>query len=170
MKNTTAESPWLHSLAMITVSVTGVIGFFELLAAISVSFINVSALLTWLHATTAHELIESPHALIFIILAHVIPAPSLSTALKFITLLWLTIHGITNFSLAYAVLTQRYWIYPLAITSFTILTLYQVYVFVIHPTVFISLFVIVGFLVVWLTILEYRRHRTLAVPEGESTL
>ena len=153
------ENRFLHLIMLATLSVAGVIGVFELVTALFVSTINVVQLTAWLHALTQQELLQSPHSIILLYIAHSIPPPTLSASLKLITLVWLTIHGLTNIALAFAVLTKRFWIYPLAITSFTLLTLYQVYMWLHHPNATLAFFVIIGFLVVVLTWREYQHRR-----------
>ena len=150
---------------LVSLSVTGVIGFFELVTAIFVSTIDLHALDLWLHQVLAQELLQSPHSILLILVVRSLPTTVMSATLRSITLIWLIVHGVTNLALSFAVLTNRFWIYPLAISSFTLLTLYQFYLFLVHPRPVLAIFVLVGGIVVWLTWLDYRAKQTmLALP------
>ena len=61
--------------------------------------------------------------------------------------------------LVYALLKERYIVYPIAIFVFLLLGGYQLYVFIHTPTILYPVLTVLDGAVVWLTAVEYRKQR-----------
>jgi len=86
--------------------------------------------------------------------------------MKTLTIVWLIVHGTTNVSIAFFVFRRKYWIYPIAIFTFSLLALYQTYLYMHNPSIPMLVFMVAGLGVVSLTTLEYRKKKKLNTNEG----
>lgn len=73
-----------------------------------------------------------------------------------IVILFLIMHGVVKVGLVVALFKKWHWAYPWAIGVLGAFLVYQVYVFVRHPTVPMALFSVLDAVIVWLVYKEYR--------------
>lgn len=157
---TPGPPPRLPTAVIFAVTLTGLIGVFELTIAFGLSVINLDQFADWFFHTVLQTIFESPQSPISLYIVHTVPPVTAIQSAKANTLLWLSVHGLTNFALAYAVLRRQLWVYPVAITAFLALTLYQSYVYVRTPNLILAFLVVIGFTVILLTGNEFRREVT----------
>lgn len=73
-----------------------------------------------------------------------------------IVVLFLIMHGVVKVGLVVALFKKWHWAYPWAIAVLSAFLVYQVYVFVKHPTVPMAIFSLLDAVIVWLVYKEYR--------------
>ena len=131
-------------------------GFFEILTGIVFAISGkaiVSNLLLWL---TQQEVSEDPHDSIANYIISV--ANNYSEGSYIFSILYLIFHGFVNIFLAIALLKNKIWAYPWALSGFSIFTIYQIYRYfhtyspVLLLLTFFDIFIIT---IVWL---EYRKY------------
>ncbi|HJT23826.1 MAG TPA: DUF2127 domain-containing protein, partial [bacterium] len=78
---------------------------------------------------------------------------------KTFAVFFLLSHGALKVGLVWALLRSRLWAYPTAITVFALFGFYQIYRYVLQPSVFMVVLTILDAAVIWLTWAEWRRLR-----------
>lgn len=73
-----------------------------------------------------------------------------------VVIFFLIMHGVVKVGLVVALFKKWHWAYPWAIGLLGAFLVYQVYVFIKHPTVPMALFSILDAVIVWLVYKEYR--------------
>jgi uncharacterized membrane protein len=89
---------------------------------------------------------------------------SFTYGIQIYTAVYLLLHGLIKVGLVAALLSRRYKLYPAAIIVLIAFMVYQIYrILTLHQYAFDGTLTLIDGLVVWLTIIEYRRH----TQEGE---
>jgi uncharacterized membrane protein len=78
--------------------------------------------------------------------------------------LYLLVHGLVKLGLVAALLSRRYILYPYAIVILIGFTIFQIYQLFTTFSWGIVVLTVLDVLVVWLTIMEYQRHRPTRLP------
>lgn len=73
-----------------------------------------------------------------------------------VVIFFLIMHGVVKVGLVICLFKKWHWAYPWAIAVLSAFLVYQVYVFIKHPTVGMALFSILDAVIVWLVYKEYR--------------
>lgn len=73
-----------------------------------------------------------------------------------IVVIFLISHGVVKLALVYALLKKLLWAYPYALVVLVAFLIYQVYVFVVHPTFGMALFALLDVVIIWLVWREWR--------------
>lgn len=73
-----------------------------------------------------------------------------------IVIFFLIMHGVVKVGLVICLFKKWHWAYPWAIAVLSAFLVYQVYVFVKHPTFPMALFSVLDAVIVWLVYKEYR--------------
>jgi uncharacterized membrane protein len=106
---------------------------------------------------TQHELSEDPHDFIATHILH--SSQTIGRGALIFAAVYLLTHGITKIILVAEILRNRLWAY-LGLIYLTVgFIIYQSYRFIVSPTWGLALFTIYDVIVVWLTVLEYRKRQ-----------
>ena len=68
-------------------------------------------------------------------------------------------HGLVKIVLAWALLKNKLWAYPAAAAVFSFFAIYQIYILLSQPTVFLTLFTLFDIVVIALILHEYRHKK-----------
>jgi uncharacterized membrane protein len=83
--------------------------------------------------------------------------------------LFLMSHGVAKVALVTALWFNRMWAYPMMMLLLAAFIVYQIYVMIYNPTIFMALLTIFDAFVIWLTKVEYEKQRTLRSARAETT-
>jgi uncharacterized membrane protein len=134
----------------------GLDGLLELVGGVLLLVVSPAQLTSIVMLLTQHELSQDPHD--FIATHLVAYAHTLSAAVTLFAATYLLVHGIVKVVLVVAVLKRQLWAYPWLIGFLVIFILYQVYRLLLHVSVGLIALTVFDCFVVWLTVLEYRKH------------
>lgn len=112
---------------------------------------------------TQHELLEDPNDFVATHLRAA--AGSLTADATLFGAIYLLLHGLAKVVLVVAVLRDRRWAYPWMIAFLVIFIGYQIYQLCIGFSIGLALLTAFDVLIVVLTAIEYRKHRTRRKPE-----
>jgi uncharacterized membrane protein len=141
----------------LAIFVKGIDGVLEMLGGIILLFIPLSTIHGILATLTTHEVAEDPHAFI----AHFVMNLDrrITPGYELIAALYLLIHGAIKLILAHALLKRKYHYFPIAIAFLLIFLFYGVYLVGLNHSVSLGLLCVFDTAVIWLTYMEYQRHR-----------
>ncbi|HEY4267238.1 MAG TPA: DUF2127 domain-containing protein [Galbitalea sp.] len=88
---------------------------------------------------------------------------SLTRSGLIIVILFLTIHGAIKLALVYCLLRKLHRAYPVALVVLGLFLVYQVYLFVVTPTVTLGVFAVLDAVIIFLVYREYKELRDEAV-------
>jgi len=145
----------LHYFFIISLVITGLIGILQIFSGAGVYFTSITKITQWIDSTFLKETLKHPSSPVSQYITQTITSYTISVSAKNMTVAWLFIHGTTNTAITYFALRKKLWIYPIAIAIFSILGLYQIYLFVLNPTIPLFIFALFGTLIAILTIIEY---------------
>ncbi len=74
-----------------------------------------------------------------------------------IVILFLITHGVVKLALVYCLLKEIIWAYPYALVVLGMFFIYQVYVFIMHPSVSMFLFSLLDAIIIWLVYGEWQK-------------
>lgn len=140
----------------ISLILKGLDGVLELIGGVALFFVSPAAIQHVARALTQHELSQDPHDFIATHIIHFANASNASST--FFGALYLLTHGLVKIVLVVAVLKNRLWAYPWMIAFLLVFIVYQVYRLSHHFSVGLLLLTLFDVFIVWLTVLEYRRH------------
>jgi len=156
MSTTGKRRSLLDRIFDISISLKGLDGLLELVGGVLLLVVSPKQITSLLMLVTQHELSQDPHDFIAThLLAY---AHTLSASVIMFAAAYLLIHGIVKVVLAVAVLKEQLWAYPWLIGFLVIFILYQVYRLTLHVSVGLIALTLFDCFVVWLTVLEYRKH------------
>jgi uncharacterized membrane protein len=156
MQSPSLSNRWLDRWFFIVVVFKGLNGAAEILSGIALLFISNSNL-QHLLAAIGHWNIVVHSALLTRALHSV--SVTYTPGLQLYTAVYALLHGIIKVGLVIALLSRRYALYPAAIVVLILFMIYQIYrIVTAHSIVFDATLTIIDAVVVWLTIIEYRRH------------
>ena len=155
---------WFHPRTLLDKSyeigiiLKGIHGGLELLGAVLLTVIPPSAILSLTSFLTHNELAEDKHDFLA---SHVLRyGNELAHSSHLFLILYLATHGLVKVVLVIALLRQKHWAYPWAIAALILFLVYQVYLFVVHPTIFLGLLSVLDAVIIWLVWREWRVVRS----------
>jgi uncharacterized membrane protein len=104
---------------------------------------------------TRAELIEDPTD--FIANHFVSYADKISLSIQIFFALYLIINGIIKILLAYGLLRNKIWVYPVAMIMYGLLLIYEIFRHIIHPTYWLSILIV--FEVIFLLMITYKFNK-----------
>lgn len=156
MKKTPVRlQPWFETVYKIGVAIKGFDGLIEF--AMGIALLVSPQLVHTLLGSVAKELGEH-HAQVFQFIAEYVARVDGDLARSGLTflILFLITHGLVKLGLVYCLLREIVRAYPVALAILGAFLVYQVYVFIIHPTIGMALFSALDAVIVWLVWGEYR--------------
>jgi uncharacterized membrane protein len=147
--------PWFEAVYKIGVGIKGFDGLVEF--AIGVALLFSPQLVHTLLGGVAQELGEH-HGQVFQFIAEYVARVDGELARSGLTFLivFLITHGLVKLGLVYCLLREIVRAYPVALAILGAFLVYQVYVFIIHPTIGMAIFSVLDAVIVWLVWGEYR--------------
>jgi uncharacterized membrane protein len=158
--NTDKSRRAVHRLFNVSVIVKGIDGVLEIIGGTLLFFITTEQLNRTARVLTTYELSEDPHDAIANYLLH--SSAALSAGAKTFGALYLLWHGVVKVGLVTALLLRKLWAYPLAIVSFFLFLVYQLYRYAHTHSVEMLVLSVLDVFVIVLTWLEYSRLRALS--------
>ena len=150
------ENPWYERLYKLTVAVKGIDGLIELLS--GVALLVAPGLLHHILQGLSGEVLEHPNNFMQYIadnIAHV--DADLTKGGMTIVILFLISHGVVKLALVYALLKEILWAYPYALLLLCGFFVYQLVIFVLHPTLGMGLFTLLDAFIIWVVWGEWRK-------------
>jgi uncharacterized membrane protein len=135
----------------------GLDGVFELGGGVLLLVISSDQINAIVRLLTQHELSEDPKDFIANYLLHTAGGLTASTTL--FGAIYLLLHGLVKVLLVTAVLLDKLWAYPWMIAFLIAFIVYQLYQIALSFSVGLTLLTAFDAFVVWLTVVEYRKHR-----------
>ena len=135
----------------------GLDGIFEIIGGLLLLLVQPAFISQVAVIITQHELSEDPHDFIATHILHS-TQPLGHGALVFAAI-YLLSHGVTKIILVAEILRNRLWAYPGLIVLTLGFIIYQSYRFAFSHSLALALFTIYDVIIVYLTVLEYRKRR-----------
>jgi uncharacterized membrane protein len=151
------QLPLLDRVFDISVTLKGIDGVLEVIGGILLLFLSPDRLDAVVRFLTQHELAEDPHDFLathLVALSH-----SFTGSVSLFLAFYLLSHGIIKIVLVVAVLKQKLWAYPWMIAFLLLFIAYQIYQLIQKLSVGLLLLTLFDGFIVYLTVLEYRKHR-----------
>jgi len=154
------QLPLLDRIFDVSLTLKGIDGLLELIGGIFFLFLSPDRLNAIVRFLTQHELSKDPHD---VIATHIVSyAHTITGSVSLFLAVYLLSHGIVKIILVVAVLNEKLWAYPWLIAFLLIFIAYQVYQLVLKPSVGLVLLTLFDLFIVYLTVLEYRKHKAKA--------
>lgn len=158
MVKSVTGSTLLDRTFKVSLVLKGLDGVLELVGGILLLLVSPAQVGFLVQILTQHELSEDPHDLIATALVHLAGAMTVSATL--FGAIYLLLHGLVKVVLVWAVLKDKLWAYPWMIAFLGVFILYQSYELVVAFTWGMVLLTAFDIFIVWLTVHEYRAHRS----------
>ena len=156
MKNIIREK-YIHDAFEISILLKGFLAILETIGGIILLFLNKNYFLTLILNLTHDELVDgSNHFVISYIIQHL---QNLTISTQHFTSLYLLSHGAIKLFLIVGLFKKKYWVYPTAITIFSIFTIYQFYLIYIGPSLSVFAITILDLIMIALTYYEWSHFR-----------
>ena len=133
-----------------------IFGFFDVLAGITLAVSGKLIVDNFIISFAQQEIADDPNDFIANYLINA--ANNFYGTTHVFAVIYLLFHGIINMFLAVALLKNKLWAYPWAITGFSLFAVYQVYRYLHTHSVSLLILTIFDILVILIVILEHRRH------------
>lgn len=170
VENVANKSSALDRTFQISLVVKGTDGLLELIGGVLLLLVSPAQLNSVARFLTQHELSEDPHDAVANALVHY--AGTLTVSASLFGALYLLLHGLVKIVLVWAVLRDKLWAYPWMMAFLLIFIIYQVYQLLGSFGIGLALLTVFDGFIVWLTLHEYRAHKTRAIsspPSQEAT-
>lgn len=156
----------LDKVFEVSVVLKGLDGALEVIGGLILLFLSSNSIQHFARWATTHELSQDPHDFLANRIINFANHLSISSV-KF-GALYLLSHGIVKIVLVVAVLKQKLWAYPWMIGFLGVFIVYQIYRLSIRFTIGMTLLTLFDIFVVWLTVLEYKKHKLKSQEEPTS--
>lgn len=150
----------LDKVFEVSLVLKGLDGLLEIIGGLLLLFVSSSAIQNVANKLTAHELSKDPHDFLA---NHLISFTNhLTVSSVIFGSLYLLTHGLVKVILVIAVLKQKLWAYPWMIGFLIVFIVYQLYRLSVKFTFGMMLLTLFDAFIVYLTVIEYRKHKRLA--------
>lgn len=148
----------LDKVFEVSVTLKGLDGLLELAGGIILIFVSPELINHVTTALTQHELSEDPHDFIA---NHILNySHHLSASTITFGAIYLVAHGLVKIILVVAVLKEKIWAYPWMIIFLVTFIIYQLYrIILVKFSIGLTLLTLFDGFIVYLTVLEYKKHR-----------
>jgi len=141
----------------VSVFLKGLDGTLEIAGGIALWAVNPGWIVRVVGLLTQDEIVEDPHDLVANYLRHA--AHHLSVASGHFMAIYLLGHGLVKIFVVVALLRNKLWAYPVAISVFGGFVVYEVYRFALTYSVGLIVLAAIDLIVIWFIWLEYRTVR-----------
>ena len=157
-EETTEERTLLDRTFQVSLILKGLDGVLELIGGVLLLLVSPAQLGSVARFLTQHELSEDPHDLIANALVHY--AGTLTVSASLFGAVYLLLHGLVKIVLVWAVLKDKLWAYPWMVAFLLVFIAYQGYQLIVGFTIGMAVLTAFDIFIVFLTIHEYRAHKT----------
>jgi uncharacterized membrane protein len=144
-----------HDVFRVSIFLKGLYSFFETIAGFVLLFITSNQIFNFIHHIFRNELLEDAHDFIANFLLNTFG--SLPEQMRLFIAIYLISHGVIKLGLIIALWEEKKWAYPLAIGVFTFFIIYQIYRYILHPSLILLFLNDLDLAVIILALLEWRR-------------
>lgn len=142
----------------VTILLKGIYSLFELLAGAILLFVTSPRLFNFVHYIFRNELLEDAHDFIANFILNLIG--NLPSSIKLFIAIYLISHGIIKIGLIIALWKEKRWAYPVALVVFGLFIVYQIYRYILHPSLILIFLTDLDMAVIILTWLEWMRLKS----------
>ena len=157
----------LHDGFEIAILLKGLHAISEIVGGILLAFVNPDALGRVVRAVTQNELIEDPHD--FLANSIVKASEHYSISSQRFGMFYLLSHGAVKIVLVLLLWRKKMWAYPLAVVTLILFIVYQSIRWTTTHSGFLVAFTVFDAIMIFLTIIEYRRNKLAAFDSPSST-
>lgn len=143
----------------LSITLKGLDGLLEIASAFLFLSRDPARVNAMVNALTFHQL--SPGQISYLTYHLLHASQAVAGQAPYFVFLFLLSHGLAKVALVTALWFNRMWAYPMMILLLVAFIVYQVYVMVYHPTIFMLLLTLFDAFVIWLTKQEYTKQRAL---------
>ena len=158
-----AEGDALDTTFNVTLVLKGLDGLLELVGGLLLLVFSPASIDALARRLTQHELSQDPRDFWA---HHVLHLTGNLHETQAFGALYLLVHGIVKIVVVVGLFRRERWSYPVAFVFLGGFVIYQVYRMTYAPSVGLALLTAFDLLIIWLTWLEYRRHRRPATTAG----
>jgi len=144
-----------HEFFRISIFLKGLYSFFELLAGMILLLVSSDKIFNFVHYIFKNELLEDSRDFVANFILNF--AGSLTASLKLFFAIYLIIHGVIKLGLIIALWKEKKGAYPVAIAVFGLFIVYQIYRYILHPSLILLFLNDLDLAIIILTLLEWRR-------------
>lgn len=150
-------SSFLDKIFYVSIILKGLDGILELIGGVLLLLLSPAYISRIVADLTQHELATDPHDFIANFLFS--STQHLNGSVTLFGAFYLISHGLVKVVLVVALLKQKLWAYPWMIGFLLIFIGYQIYKMVTGFSTGLLLLTLFDIFIVWLTLLEYRKHK-----------
>lgn len=143
-----------HSIFRASIFLKGLYSFLELLAGTLLLFVMSSQIYNFVHEIFKNELIEDSRDFIANFILNSLG--NLTPAFKLFIAIYLIVHGTIKLALIIGLWKEKRAAYPIAIGVFGLFVIYQIYRYIMHPSLILILLTDLDMLIIILTLIEWR--------------
>lgn len=144
----------VHVSFEVGILIKGFDGLLEIVGGLLLSFVSPQQISHVVTLFTQHELSKDPNDWVA---GHVLSLAGEFMGAKAFTVFFLLSHGVLKVGLVWALLRSKLWAYPVAMWIFAAFGVYQMYRFVLSPSVLMVVLTILDAIIICLTWAEYQR-------------
>lgn len=148
----------------LSITLKGLDGLLQIIGAFLFLTANAARVNALVDILTLHLL--SPSTVAFLALHLIRASQSIAGHTPYFLFVFLLSHGVAKAVLVTALWFNRMWAYPAMILMLAAFILYQIYVMVYSPTIFMALLTIFDAVVIWLTNEEYKKQKRLKAADA----
>lgn len=147
----------LDRVFRVSLLLKGLDGLLELVGGVLLLLVSPDQIGALARFLTQHELLEDPHDFIATRLLDFTGTLTVSATL--FGAIYLLLHALVKIVLVWAVLKGYLWAYPWMIAFLLVFTGYQVFQIAVSFSIGLLLLTAFDIFIVWLTVVEYRKHK-----------
>ena len=151
---TSKPQGFIHGLFDVVVVLKGLNGLAEIASGTALLFLQAGTIMVWVNRLTQAELIEDPQDHLAILLQHW--AAGFGHDSQQFAGLYLLAHGVVKVLMAVLLFMEKAWVFPLALTLFTLLVGFSVYRLSLNWSWVLAGFVAFDLSTIWLIAKEWR--------------
>ncbi|PJI10495.1 MULTISPECIES: DUF2127 domain-containing protein [Clostridium] len=154
-KKINANSSIFHKGFELGILIKAIDSILEIIGGVLLVFLNPSRLNNLVIWLTQHELSEDPRDVIANFMIKLSSKFTINT--QYFGVFYLVSHGIVKLILIIFLWKGKTWAYPVTIVSLIVFIMYQIYRYMLNPSMGLVLLTIFDFIMIILTFIEYRR-------------
>lgn len=143
-----------HEIFKISILFKGIYSFLELLAGVILLFVTSPRIYLFIHNLFRNELLEDARDFTANFVLHLVQ--NLSPQMKLFISIYLIIHGAIKLILIIGLWKRKRIFYPLAIGIFGLFVIFQIYKYLVHPSLILLFLTDFDMLIIILTLIEWR--------------
>jgi uncharacterized membrane protein len=155
-----------HFLFRIFVWIKFIYSIFEFLAGISLIFINTQQISNFIMMVFNHELTQEPNDIFVNLVLNIVSI--LPESMRVFFSIFLIIHGAIKIILLFALLKRKLWAYPISGVVFSLFIVYQIYQYIISPSLILVILTIIDVILIILLFPEYKYVKRHVEKDKES--